>query len=983
MIDYHHQTVLDDESIAQLDAKFIATLSVSQKEQLIHYRESGSISHDDLLALADCVEQFLIKHFGVEKAYESVVSSLAKHDICEQFYQHISKPAARALKIKPCEFDSESDVMVFAQHFTDEVLCIEALKERFSNEELMLWSQEVLVNQVMPFLNWQVFSFPKKVDYNALVNVKAYVPRHDYQYVGSTISEAEVISNTNYCIDCHFKDNDSCSKGLWDRKQEAYKVSPLKRVLMGCPLNQKISQMHVLRKQHKVISALVVTMIDNPLCVVTGDRICNDCMASCIYQKFEPVDTPSVESDTLAKVLALPYGAEIYLLLARWNPLVVTKHQSKGGSAAVVGMGPAGFAMSYYLLQHGASVVGFDGLPIRQDVGDVTHPIKDFYQYADSVLAKGPLGFGGVVEYGITARWDKRKILLVWVLLHRFPKFRLMGNMRLGGAVTIPILKQMGFDQVVLATGAGLPTAHPLQKYQGMWFANEFLMKLQISGLMYQTLQQGLALPIIVIGGGLTAIDCATEALVYYTKWVEQVAYWFSQVEQKELLADLSEKEAKLALLWKAQGEHIRKLRVNKQEREIVEYLKSLGGVTVVYRKSMQESPAYRINFIELQKALEQGVRYLEKTDMVSVDTKDGWVDEVLLETNGERYTSPAKTVFFATGSKPNVAYYYENRAELSLENGYYQRDGFYAKSDHYPNYVTIIGDLHPDYQGSVVGALASAKDSYQSVLKRLNQGAVSNQALSQLSISIIDTHQSSGHVVVTITTALDLPLGGYVKFLVQEEGVTSSISGVIVSQTEVWVKLSDSGSEALLSGNVVGVLGPSGTRVVSQKVSDTVWVVSDAESVAWALSIANAVKLQGKQVCLYSVGELGSNMELYFDQVVKTLPKVEGEDVFYCLSAEQLSNIELRVKNARFAYAVVNGPMMCYLKGICGQCIQWQVSPDGESLKAVYACSWPVQPLELIDVAHYETRNSNIALTGLYQQWKKTGRVKYAQERS
>ena len=82
--------------------------------------------------------------------------------------------------------------------------------------------------------------------------------------------------------------------------------------------------MHALRKRKQAIAALAVTMIDNPLCVVTGDRICNDCMAACIYQKYEPVDTPSVNPDTLSVVLSLPYGAEIYLLLARWNPLIAS-----------------------------------------------------------------------------------------------------------------------------------------------------------------------------------------------------------------------------------------------------------------------------------------------------------------------------------------------------------------------------------------------------------------------------------------------------------------------------------------------------------------------------------------------------------------------------------------------------------------------------------------------------------------------------------
>ena len=52
----------------------------------------------------------------------------------------------------------------------------------------------------------------------------------------------------------------------------------------------------------------------------TGNRICNDCSKSCIFQNQEPVDIPSVESKTLVNVLDLTFGFEIYSLLTKWNP---------------------------------------------------------------------------------------------------------------------------------------------------------------------------------------------------------------------------------------------------------------------------------------------------------------------------------------------------------------------------------------------------------------------------------------------------------------------------------------------------------------------------------------------------------------------------------------------------------------------------------------------------------------------------------------
>ena len=91
--------------------------------------------------------------------------------------------------------------------------------------------------------------------------------------------------------------------------------------LAGCPLEEKISEMNLVKARGNSVGALAIVAIDNPMVAATGHRICNDCMKSCIYQKQEPVDIPQVETRTLKDVLALPWGFEIYALLTRWNPL--------------------------------------------------------------------------------------------------------------------------------------------------------------------------------------------------------------------------------------------------------------------------------------------------------------------------------------------------------------------------------------------------------------------------------------------------------------------------------------------------------------------------------------------------------------------------------------------------------------------------------------------------------------------------------------
>jgi NADPH-dependent glutamate synthase beta subunit-like oxidoreductase len=99
----------------------------------------------------------------------------------------------------------------------------------------------------------------------------------------------EVLSEIHYCVLCHERDKDSCSKGLRD-KDGKVSINPLGIELGGCPLGEKISEMHTLRKAGDAIAALALVAIDNPMCPGTGHRICNDCMKSCIYQKQEPVN---------------------------------------------------------------------------------------------------------------------------------------------------------------------------------------------------------------------------------------------------------------------------------------------------------------------------------------------------------------------------------------------------------------------------------------------------------------------------------------------------------------------------------------------------------------------------------------------------------------------------------------------------------------------------------------------------------------------
>ena len=63
---------------------------------------------------------------------------------------------------------------------------------------------------------------------------------------------------------------------------------------------------------------------------------------------------------------------------------------------------------------------------------------------------------------------------------------------------------------------------------------------------------------------------------------------------------------------------------------------------------------------------------------------------------------------------------------------------------------------------------------------------------------------------------------------------------------------------------------------------------------------------------------------------------------------------------------------MQCALKGICAQCLQWQIDPDTlQRTKAVFSCSWQDQPLEIVDLDHLQARNDACQLQKkLYKMW-------------
>ncbi|MFI4935752.1 MAG: FAD-dependent oxidoreductase [Caulobacterales bacterium] len=617
------------------------------------------------------------------------------------------------------------------------------------------------------------------------------------------------LDHANYCIWCHNQGKDSCSTGLKEKTGE-FKQSPFGVVLAGCPLEEKISEMNLTAARGLTVGALAIVVIDNPMCAATGHRICNDCMKSCIFQKQDPVDIPQVETRVLKDVLALPWGFEIYSLLTRWNPLNIERplpRSATGRKVLVVGLGPAGFTLAHHLINDGHAVVGIDGLKIEPldpnvcgvDAGGARHPfapIRDVEALREELGSRTMAGFGGVAEYGITVRWDKNFLKMVRLLLERRAQFKMFGGVRFGGTLTIESAFELGFDHIALCAGAGRPTIVGMKNglAPGVRQASDFLMALQLTGAAKtdSTANLQVRLPVAVIGGGLTAIDTATEALAYYPVQVEKFA-----ARYEALIAERG--VAAVEATWTAQdrevaAEFLRHARAIRAERvtarlqgrppEILELLRGWGGATICYRRRLIDAPSYTLNHEEVHKALEEGIRFAEGVTPLEVALDDfGYAKALKVsvarpgDDQAEAFATeevlPARSILVAAGTHPNTVLGREDPKHVEIDGRYFQAVGetgervtperltkpaevqvlMSVRGD--GRAVSFFGDLHPSFAGNVVKAMSSAKQGYPVVSRALARLAPSQAAPDALFARLDGELRATVHEVIRLTPTI------------------------------------------------------------------------------------------------------------------------------------------------------------------------------------------------------------------------------------
>ncbi len=776
-----------------------------------------------LLDLAPHVEDFIGELFGIKKEITELAEAhhhLAPLYACKRLF--VQRRAAKALTVEEAQRVSgdsllgmlpipHSDHEFFELAFSKIVMgWLEKEEENKSLLEIAaryaawaLYSEEGKKRHKSGVL----FKQPLKLDYNNLVAVETELrdgvqilrfskshlrERNGFALTDDGGTRIQAMDSANYCIFCHNQGKDSCSKGLKEKTGEVKKNS-LDIVQAGCPLEEKISEMNMLKSEGVPVGALAMITIDNPMCAGTGHRICNDCMKSCIYQKQEPVNIPHVETFTLKDVLGLPYGFEIYSLLTRWNPLNLARPVPKpdsGYKVLVAGLGPAGYTLAHHLMNDGHTVVGIDGLkiePVNAEISGVKPdgtrteftPIKDIKTIYEALDERTLAGFGGVAEYGITVRWDKNYLKIIRLLLERREQFAMFGGVRFGSSLTYDTAFELGFDHIALCMGAGKPTVLdiPNALARGVRTASDFLMALQLTGAGKKDSIANLQirLPIVVIGGGLTAIDTATESLAYYPVQVEKFL-----ARYEVLIAKNGEENVRKN--WSAEDtiiadefiSHAKAIRAErkKEKPDVWGLLDSWGGVKLVYRKRLIDAPSYRLNHEEVEKAFEEGIFIAENYEPTKIDVDEfGAAKNISLKSaSGENVTIPARTILVAAGTSPNTVLQREDPLHFQLDGKYFRavdEEGNQVKPeriskpkdvrvllslDEQNRAVSFFGDLHPSFAGNVVKAMGSAKQGYPVVSRILQQRSRLRGQESEFLQKINDELRATVHAVNRLT---------------------------------------------------------------------------------------------------------------------------------------------------------------------------------------------------------------------------------------
>lgn len=1000
------QDLYDSNKLAVLHRHFLNNLKQENADVYTDIYATKPQGNNYLIPLAMAIESFVIELFGLDENAQNTYDEHHKYRLAARFKREFIQRDALYAHTSADEINGDEVLQQLSKLLGQ---TIDPAKEvEFAGLGLAALSRqdEKVVRLFREYSAWAYYSNAGKQrhlkgflfkkpgvtcaqtrvlcqrDEHSVITSPKIIPRTGFNLTDTGVAIPKAVDEAFYCIKCHDRGKDTCRTGF-KTNTDGFKHDELNQPLSGCPLDQKISEMNVLFEHGQLIAALAVVTLDNPMVAATGHRICYDCARSCIFQKQDPVDIPSIETRLLKQVLDMPYGFEIYSLLTRWNPLNLDAPypaQQSGYHVLVVGQGPSGFALSHLMMQQGHRVTAIDGLkvePLSCALKDTSTPIRNIADYYEPLSKRYAKGFGGVAEYGITVRWEKNFLLVIRLLLERRSHYQCLDGVRFGSSITLDTaFNKHGFDHVALCLGAGSPTLLPLENMTvpGVRLASDFLMALHLGDAAKFASKTTLRiqLPLAVIGAGLTAIDTATEALAYYPQQVmnfymryQQILTQLGSVKAKEIV-DIDPDVADTFLHHgKIIYDEYTAATAEQRTPNYLPYVNEWGGVTVYYRKTLQDAPSYRLNPHELKNALIEGVRFVERANPTNiVADSDGRLSGMDFKVGDELRHVNLKTLLVAAGTKPNTVLAQEFN-ELDLDADFFkslQNEPFFVYKTDDERYVSYLGDLHPEYSGSVVKALASAKMAAPKILEKLLLTSPKHKCFNDQdfisTVSAVSVELNQLHLTIhSPAAALAYRPGQFFKLQPYGSAFTEAIplfpSGVdralgVLAFTIQKVGATTECLQHVAVNQRIFLMGPAGSAL-NIPIQDRVLFVSDP------------------LMTVDSIAAIRQHLCNEYHHIISNIQDINTQDfegfnaVFISGSAQFIEDFKAKFQTLSLpCYTFVHTHLQCMMKQVCAQCIYTVTDPSTGYTSIQFGCAKSIENIHNVSFSNVNKRNKN-----------------------
>src|SRR5690606_35865945 len=302
------------EGLVRLDAAFIGHLRETEPDlhnRLVSARASPATldrkaESELLVELAPHLEDFIGRLFGIEAELRAL--QVRHHELAPLYSVKRLFVQRRAVKGVTPEAAEAFDGAALAREL--ERLFNAPLTERVFADHVARWMEDEAARAAelelaAKYAAWAtlsaegrakhrkgvLFKVPHKIDPEHLVPVETELrdgvtmlrlppeqwrARDGFALTDPGTDLVGALDQANYCLWCHNQGKDSCSKGFRE-KTGAFRKSVFGVTLAGCPLEEKISEMNLVKARGNSIGALAIVVTDNPMCAGTGHRICNDC----------------------------------------------------------------------------------------------------------------------------------------------------------------------------------------------------------------------------------------------------------------------------------------------------------------------------------------------------------------------------------------------------------------------------------------------------------------------------------------------------------------------------------------------------------------------------------------------------------------------------------------------------------------------------------------------------------------------------------